>query len=113
MTRLNDNLLAEVANAINRLVMVKAIEIKAAGIRETGNYETSSYGKAEDFMRDTSNCNASLEDIADDAEGAIVQIASATDTTSSSIVGAVHEGLGLDSEFLDECAQCENYRGDH
>ncbi len=83
-----NTLLAEIALALNRLTILKTIEMKAAEFRESGFDKPSSYYKAEEELNASGFCYASYCDVVDDAENAIHDIARATDADSPAVIGA-------------------------
>lgn len=88
MNPLNATMLAEIALALNRLTILKAIEMQAADIREGGLDKPSTYAQAEDELQDRGVCYANISDVVDDAENAIHSLVQEIGVSSDSVVRA-------------------------
>ena len=91
----NTKALYEIAQALNRLTLLKAIELHAVSVRECGvsisegreeDAGESSIQKAAYDLMDAGAYSATLVSIADDAGAAILRIAEDTDVDSYSTV---------------------------
>ena len=88
MNTLNSTMLAEIALALNRLTILKAIEMRAADIREGGLDKPSTYAQAEDDLQACGVCFANISDVVDDAENAIHSLVQGIGVHSDSVVEA-------------------------
>lgn len=98
----NTKALYEIAQALNRLTLLKAIELHAVSIREGGvqipqgceeEAGESSIQKATYDLKDLGAFSAGLVSIADDAGAAILRIDEDTDAESPSVKEEIKEKL--------------------